>query len=179
MASQCEASCSGTASYSEPDVCRLDSSSESDFSEPEEQAQKAGRVSLSSVRRQKVLLKEHKLDQRYSKEDSPWFTKLIGLRCTFSVGLIIFFCFFTNKYIHIICACSSCVLIGVPSYRRLLLFAFEPSEACSRYIISGLCVLALPPFHAFSHLTSQMFNVSSSLRLILPTPHTISYRALL
>ena len=76
-----------------------------------------------------------------------------------------YFCLLTNKYFHFICA--SCVLIGVPSYRRLLLFAFEPSEACSRYIISGLCVLALPPFHAFSHLTSQMFNVASSLCLLL------------
>ena len=45
MASQCQPSCSG-ASYSEPDVRRLDYSSESDFSEPEEQVQKGDRVSL-------------------------------------------------------------------------------------------------------------------------------------
>ena len=85
MASQCQPSCSGTASYSEPDVRDLDNLSNSDFSEPEEQAQKGDRVSLSSVHRQKVLLKEHKLDQRYSKEDSPWFTKFEDW-CQSSVG---------------------------------------------------------------------------------------------
>ena len=85
MASQCEASCSRTASFSEPDVRRLDYSSESDFSEPEEQAQKGDRVSLSSVHRQKVLLKEHNLDRRYSREESPWFTKFEEW-CQSSVG---------------------------------------------------------------------------------------------
>ena len=85
MASQCQASCSGTASYSEPDVRELDNISESDFSEPEEEAQKGDRVSLSSVHRQKVLLKEHNLDRRYSKEDSTWFTKFEEW-CHSSVG---------------------------------------------------------------------------------------------